>query len=369
MKSDHRHELKTNELAEWLGNLPQWAKENVAIIIVVLAVIAGAAAFYIWKGRTKSEEVNKQLAFTALLYQVPRAKDQIIAAQAQGADRSFMLFKPADNLRAFAEGTDDDNMAAFALIKRAEALRMELHYRLGTVRGRDFAAQITKAEESYTAAIEKSSSNPSFMAAAKFGLGLCAEELGNFDKAQQIYRDITDDPNFEGTITVAQAKQRLDTMDDYREKVVFRPAPKPVTPPVQLKPADTNLPADANSPADANLPVVPDLPADVNRPIDTNLPVVPDLPADINRPADTNMSPQAPGGEPNTAPDVSAPRAPGGDANIAPQAPGGEPNTLSKTPDVNAPAQSTGHLPVDSNSIPGATAPRAPGGDANVSSK
>ncbi len=28
MKSDHRHELKTNELAEWLSNLPQWAKKN-----------------------------------------------------------------------------------------------------------------------------------------------------------------------------------------------------------------------------------------------------------------------------------------------------------------------------------------------------
>lgn len=312
MKSDHRHELKTNELAEWLGNLPQWAKENVATIIVVLAVIAGAVGFYVWKGRTKRQQVNKQLAFTALVYQVPRVRDQIIKVQAQGADGSFMLFGPADNLRAFAKRTDDDNMAAFALIKQAEALRMELHYRLGTVRGRDFAAQITKAKESYTAAIEKSSSNPSLMAAAKFGLGLCAEELGNFDKAQQIYRDITEDPDFEGTIIVAQAKQRLETMDDYREKVVFRPAPKPVTPPVQLKPADANRPADANLPVDTSLP------------------------ADINRPADTNMSPKAPG------------------------APGGEPNTLSKTPDVNAPAQ-------DSNSIPGATAPRAPGGDANVS--
>jgi len=358
MKSDHRHELKTNELAEWLGNLPQWAKENVAIIVIVLVVIAGAAAFYIWKGHTKSEEVNKQLAFTTLLYQVPRAKDEIIRAQAQGADRSFMLFKPADNLRAFAEGTDDDNMAAFALIKRAEALRMELHYRLGTVNSRDFEAQITMAKESYIAAMEKSSSNPSFMAAAKFGLGLCAEELGNFDKARQIYRDITEGPDFESTITAAQARQRLDTMADYSQKVVFRPAPKPVTPPkppVQIKPAD------ANRPADANLPVAPNLPADVNRPTDTNLPVVPNLPADVNRPADTNLSPQSavPQGtlrghlpvEPNTAPGVS-------DANIAPQ----EPNTLSKTLDVNAPTQSTGHLPVDSNSIPGAI-------DANVSNK
>ena len=42
MKSSHRHELKTNELAEWLSNLPQWAKENRITIIgaLVLIVIA-----------------------------------------------------------------------------------------------------------------------------------------------------------------------------------------------------------------------------------------------------------------------------------------------------------------------------------------
>ena len=36
MKSDHRHELKTNELAEWLGNLPQWTKENLVTIIIAV---------------------------------------------------------------------------------------------------------------------------------------------------------------------------------------------------------------------------------------------------------------------------------------------------------------------------------------------
>ena len=39
MKSDHRHELKTNELAEWLGNLPEWTKENLVTIIAVVVVV------------------------------------------------------------------------------------------------------------------------------------------------------------------------------------------------------------------------------------------------------------------------------------------------------------------------------------------
>ncbi len=33
MKSEHRHELKTNELAEWIANFPTWAKENAKVLI------------------------------------------------------------------------------------------------------------------------------------------------------------------------------------------------------------------------------------------------------------------------------------------------------------------------------------------------
>jgi len=66
MKSEHRHELKTNELAEWLGNLPQWTKENLTIIIVVLAVVVAASAFYVRYRYSKSAVVEEQLEFTNL---------------------------------------------------------------------------------------------------------------------------------------------------------------------------------------------------------------------------------------------------------------------------------------------------------------
>ena len=49
MKSEHRHELKTNELAEWIGNLPQWARENRRMIIyvsVVAVLVIGSASWY-----------------------------------------------------------------------------------------------------------------------------------------------------------------------------------------------------------------------------------------------------------------------------------------------------------------------------------
>jgi len=274
MKSEHRHELKTNELAEWLSNLPQWTKENLTTIIVISTVIVAAAAFYLWYRYSKSAVAEEQLEFTNLLNQLSASKMQVLNAQAQGRDLSFILLQPANSLGNFAQYAKSDQMAALALIKRAEALRTELHYRPGTVSEQDLTAQINQAKAAYTEAIQtrlKRTSNPSLMATAEFGLGLCEEELGNFEKAQQIYQVIAENPDFEGAVAVAQAKHRLETMADYKQKVIFKPAPAPpdtsllqretdfseliraeglaTKPIIQIKPVDTNLPAEVNLPA------------------------------------------------------------------------------------------------------------------------
>jgi len=258
MKSEHRHELKTNELAEWLGNLPQWTKENLTIIIVVLAVVVAASAFYVRYRYSKSAVVEEQLEFTNLLNQLSASKMQVLSAQAQGRDLSFILLQPANSLGTFAQNAKSNQMAALALIKQAEALRTELHYRPGTVSEQDVTAQINQAKAAYNEAIQnrlRGASNPSLTAAAEFGLGLCEEELGNFEKAQQIYQSIAENPDFEGTVPVAQAKHRLDTMADYKQKVIFKPAPTPpvaTKPTIQIKPVDTNLPTEVILPIDAN---------------------------------------------------------------------------------------------------------------------
>ena len=278
MKSEHRHELKTNELAEWLSNLPQWTKDNLTTIIVISVVIIAAAAFYYVRySYSKSAVAEEQLEFTNLLNQLSASKGEVLRAQSQGRDLSFILLQPANSLGNFAQNAQSDQMAALALIKQAETLRTELHYRPGTVSEQDLTAQINKAKAAYTEAIQarlKLTSNPSLMAAAEFGLGLCEEELGNFEKAQQIYQVIAANLDFEGTVAVAQAKHRLDTMADYKQKVIFKPAPTPpatsllqsemdfseliqaeglaTKPTIQIKPVDTNLPAETNLPIDVN---------------------------------------------------------------------------------------------------------------------
>jgi tetratricopeptide (TPR) repeat protein len=269
MKAEHRHELKTNELAEWLSNLPQWTKENLTTVIIILAVIVAALAFYVRYRYNKSLVADEQLEFTNLLNQLSASKMQVLSAQAQGRDLSFILLQPANSLGTFAQNAKNNRMAALALIKQAEALRTELHYRPGTVSNEDLTSQINQAKAAYTEAIQtrlQGTSNPSLTAAAEFGLGLCEEELGNFEKAQQIYQIIAENPDFEGTVAVTQAKHRLETMADYKQKVIFKPAPAPAAasllqsqtmgaatkPTIQIKPVDTNLPAEVILPIDVN---------------------------------------------------------------------------------------------------------------------
>ncbi|HUV66143.1 MAG TPA: hypothetical protein VMW24_19780 [Sedimentisphaerales bacterium] len=285
MKSDHRHELKTNELAEWLGNLPNWTKENLYTIILVVVLLGAAAGLYFWRIYNRgSTQARQRVEFTGLLNQVSGGKMQIAQAQAQGRDQSFMLLQPAKNLETFAERAGNGRMAALALIKRAEALRAELHY--GTVQKDYLVSQTNLAKASYTEALKRCPDDPSLAAAATFGLGLCEEELGNFEQARQTYQEVTANPDFEATVAAVQAKRRLATMADYQRAVVFPPKPAPPAaaaepndivkiatgPAVQISPTGATGPFDVNFLMDTSVPVDANLPAEVNLPVEANLP-------------------------------------------------------------------------------------------------
>jgi tetratricopeptide (TPR) repeat protein len=260
MKAEHRHELKTNELAEWLINFPKWARENARMIIYLSVLAVVVAGVYFWKVYEKRAiSDQEQLEFTSLASQISQGKTRIIQAQAQGMDTSYILIQAADNFKNIAQETKDEQLAAMALIEEGNMFRTELHYRLGTISAEDIAAQRNRAKDCYTKALEKSSTSQPLTATAKFGLGLCEEELGNFDQARQIYSEITEDPAFESTVAAAEAKLRLLTMANYQSKVVFKPSPVQEAPAVlpqpEIKlPSPEGLPQAVPEVPESNLP-------------------------------------------------------------------------------------------------------------------
>lgn len=287
MKAEHRHELKTNELVDWMTHFPQWARKNASTIIIVLVVIIAAVAFYTFKNYRSSARSEEEIQFTSIANQVEATMDNVLRAQNEGKDLSFMLLQPAENLQVYADTTDNKNIAALALIKRAEALRAELHYRMSSVTKKDITEQIAKAQESYRKALEISPSDINLVVMANYGLGLCAEELGDYDSASKIYQDIIANTDFDPTVAYYRAKYRLSIMDDFKQKITFKAAPvsaQKTTPEIKL--LDKIQLSDVNKPSDANTSVVPSK-------------VVEDM----------NGSPVKP--EPNTIPAVSDTNVPG----------------------------------------------------------
>jgi tetratricopeptide (TPR) repeat protein len=229
MRAEHRHELKQNALAEWLSDLPQWAMQNLRTISYISAVVVIVVAYIIWYRYQKTVvTAREQNAITSLLSQLPQQKAQIAQAQAQGMDVSYTLLQMANELDSIAGSSKNDAVAALALIKDAEILRTELHFRLGAISQQDLTNQVNRAKENYTKALDvlKRSPNKTLEGMAKLGLGLCEEELGNFDQAKVLYNEIATDARFQGTTPAAAAKQRLETMDLFKQKIVLLPEPK-----------------------------------------------------------------------------------------------------------------------------------------------
>jgi tetratricopeptide (TPR) repeat protein len=273
MRADHRHELKTNELADWLMHFPEWLKENRNSLIGTAAIIVVALAVYFWIYYYKNvASARTQTRLTNLVTQLPKQKADIARAASQQGDQSYLLIDLAKDLQDFAQSTSNREMSAVALIKRAETLRTELHYRSGEVSHDEMAKQLAQAQASYEQAMKKAEGVPALAATAQFGLGLCEEELGNIDKAKEIYKAVSENAAYDGTSAKAAAAYRLKTVDDYKGMVVFKPAPPPQppaqasAPTIRINPSDPNqvpvvipmqvhpTPAPAQAPAPVQVP-------------------------------------------------------------------------------------------------------------------
>ena len=272
MKPEHRHELKTNDLAEWIAHLPQWFEKNRNTIIYVAVAVIVVGGYYLWHNYQKNVvAVKNKTYFTQVLTQLPARKAQILYAYSQGIDASFQLLDLAKELSALAQTTKNIKMAAVALIEQGQILRTEMHYRLKSPDQNELQSQMTQAKNAYNKALNILAPNdedkakklyPSLVAEAKFGLGLCEEELGNFDEAKKIYSEITGSAELEITTAAAQAKLRLDTMDGYEEKIAFKPAPRPI-------PENLTIPQEFLQPISPDANEQPEL-TDLLTTIDTN---------------------------------------------------------------------------------------------------
>lgn len=242
MDSEHRHDLKTNELAGWISQTPEFVKRNASTIIGVVLIIIGLMTWPMFN-RMRAEAGTAEGAAVAEsiqnlerdIYAVIQAGEKDAEARQQATST---LLVSANALLEQADKTDDADVAALARIKAAQALRAELHFRADMIDVQDAHTRVGQAQEAYKKAAETAVS-PTLKAMAQFGLGLCAEELGQRDEAAAIYKAIVDAKEYVATIFPAQAQRRMDGLDENMSTVTFAPAPleaAPEEPQVQAAP-------------------------------------------------------------------------------------------------------------------------------------
>ncbi|MCE5187229.1 MAG: hypothetical protein LLF76_13995 [Planctomycetaceae bacterium] len=294
MDAEHRHELKTNELAAWIGDLPDTIKKNLNFIIGLILIVIGLLTWPMLSRMAKTRDIAEQTTITENIQMLEQdAVNAVIKNEkdAQARQQALdLLLVNADALLAKADKLDSPNLAALAQIKAAQTIRTELQLRKQEVPAETIEAQIKKAQDAYQKAFSQAK-DPEIKGMAQLGLGLCSEELGQTDQASQVYQDILKNESYAATVVPAQAQDRLDVLKEKIEKVYFAPAP-----------VETPAAADTNAPAPAAGPAI------------ESAPVIEPAPAERQSQAEAQEAPIAPAQQPAQPPAV--PQAP-----VAPQAP------------------------------------------------
>jgi len=228
MKAERRHELTTNELADWIVHFPKWFEENRTTIIVGAIVVAGLIAYTIYfYSRQGQAWEQKQAQTTVLLEQLEWQKQTVLRGQVQGLGVSDIFLNTAGSLQVAAAEAENPLLSVLAMIKRAQVLRAELHYRPKVAESDIQKYQLEQAKKNYEQALEKAKGEPDIAAMAEYGIALCLEDMGDFTGAEKLYKKIADSAEYQGCSFQARAKCRAQILSDYRGKVFFAQVEKP----------------------------------------------------------------------------------------------------------------------------------------------
>ncbi|MCK4998660.1 MAG: hypothetical protein KAS23_03965 [Anaerohalosphaera sp.] len=226
MDAEHRHELRDNDLVKWIMSTPKYVSDNYMQIIGVCCIIMAILLYRPIRNIGKKGLLEDQTAVTANINSLEVAKLKALSESATGGDMVTTFAQTSKDLALNGADSKSELAGALAMIKAGEAMRIDLHYTKGEVARETIEANIDQAKVLYAKALGMAKGNATLTAMAKYGLGLCEEELGNYGEAETIYTEISSDEGLGGTVYSAAAAKRLEVIGEFQQKVVFvdRPA-------------------------------------------------------------------------------------------------------------------------------------------------
>lgn len=276
MRSEERHKLKTNELADSLVELRDWVKNNASQVLGGIMIVAALIIAVQWWRNTRVQGVQRHAVdLQQQMMNVEKLQWSAVAgAQDPGEEENSSLTQTGYDIQPelsalaqLAKKGDKAGIGATALLTQADALRSKLLYSTEPL---DEAARediLKQAGALYEQTLAQAPATASAVGRGHLGLALIAEERGDMEAAKKHYETIVSlkDGLLAGTTWPARARQRIELLDDIAgELITFPQAPEPApaevtaeqTTPAQPAP-EAAQPADPAQPAPAPAPAQP----------------------------------------------------------------------------------------------------------------
>jgi len=228
MKSQRRHELQTNELADALGRLITQARPHANAIAIGAALVVIAIIVLVWIPSMRSRaEAAAETAFA-------------LAIQAPGPEP----------LQHFLEQYPDAEPSPAARLALADRLLVTVA--AGTGEETDAAkseAQLTEAEDLYE---KVAAADPKLVPLARAGLALVVLQRGDLDKGRTLLKEVVE--TWPDSVAATKAKVHLGLLADYKpvafsdEPLETPPAPAGETPPAEAPKTESPEPPAAETP-------------------------------------------------------------------------------------------------------------------------
>ena len=228
MKAERRHELKENELVQWLYSVRDYLNEHGKTVwwVVIIALAILVAVFYVLSSRAQ-ESIRMEEEARALSFTDPEVGKESLA-----------------RLAALGREATDDSFALSCLTRRV-AVALEL---AGKVDNPPDPALTEHARQACDELTQRFPGNGLAQGTALLGLATVEENLfvvdgdpGHKERCRAHLQAVLERPGLAGMSFQLQATDRLAALDKTFAPVRFAPAPLPAAPPAALPAADSTL--------------------------------------------------------------------------------------------------------------------------------
>jgi len=268
MKAEHRHELKTNDLAKSLLTFQDYVKVYGGRVFLGLAIVILIIVLIVQRmGKSRDEAIKMQDDLAYVIGQI----DRLSRAQVVGEGQVTMRPAEADQVRRILQeirekGSDKKILAeatvaqgdyCWALANFPNVPGATTQPSLRPEKPRDDLQK--EAKDTYQQVMIQYPDEAQAVIKARFGLGAVAENEGNWDEAKKQYEAIRDN-SAASTSYQNLAKAKIMRLEEIRHPLLVGVVPdKPEVPKITLPstttPSETTRPATTGAVAPVTKPV------------------------------------------------------------------------------------------------------------------